>query len=40
MWEVAGDTTDPGGYFYIAFTFSATCGTAGTMAWNISYVVD
>ena len=40
MWELAGDTTDPGGYFYIAVTFAATGGTAGTMAWNISYVVD
>jgi hypothetical protein len=40
MWELAGDSTDPGGYFYIAVTFAATGGTAGTMAWNISYVVD
>jgi len=40
MWELAGDTTDPGGYFYIAVTFAATGGTAGTLAWNISYVVD
>ena len=40
MWELAGDSTDPGGYFYIAVTFSATGGTAGTMAWNISYVVN
>jgi len=40
MWELAGDSTDPGGYFYIAVTFAATGGTAGTMAWNISYVVN
>ena len=40
MWELAGDTTDPGGYFYIAVTFAATGGTAGTLAWNINYVVN
>jgi len=40
MWELAGDSTDPGGYFYIAITFNATGGTAGTLNWNITYVVD
>ena len=40
LWELAGDSTDPGGYFYIAITFNATGGTAGTLNWNISYVVD
>ena len=40
LWELAGDTTDPGGYFYIAVTFAATGGTAGTLAWNINYVVN
>tara|TARA_B100001059_G_scaffold75650_1_gene73228 strand:+ start:1264 stop:1743 length:480 start_codon:yes stop_codon:yes gene_type:complete len=40
LWELAGDTTDPGGYFYIAVTFAATGGTAGTMAWNINYIVN
>ena len=40
LWELAGDSSDPGGYFYVAVTFAATGGTAGTMAWNISYVVD
>ena len=38
--ELAGDTSDPGGYYYIAITFNATGGTAGTLNWNISYVVD
>ena len=38
--ELAGDSTDPGGYFYIAISFNATGGTAGTLNWNISYVVD
>jgi len=40
LWELAGDSEDPGGYFYIAITFNATGGTAGTLNWNISYVVD
>ena len=40
MYELAGDTTDPGGYFYIAVTFNATGGTAGTLNWNINYVVN
>ena len=40
LWELAGDSTDPGGYYYIAVTFSATGGTAETMNWNISYVVN
>ena len=40
MFELAGDTTDPGGYYYIAVTFSAAGGTIGTLSWNISYVVN
>jgi len=40
LWELAGDGEDPGGYFYIAITFNATGGTAGTLNWNITYVVD
>ena len=40
LWELAGDSEDPGGYFYIAITFNATGGTAGTLNWNISYVVN
>ena len=40
LWELAGDSSDPGGYFYIAITFNATGGTAGTLNWNITYVVD
>ena len=38
--ELAGDSSDPGGYYYIAVTFSATGGTAGTMCWNINYIVN
>jgi len=40
MYELAGDTTDPGGHYYIAATMAAAGGTAGTMSWNISYVVN
>ena len=40
LWELAGDSTDPGGYFYVAVTFSATGGTAGSLNWNINYIVD
>ena len=40
LWELAGDSEDPGGYFYIAITFNATGGTAGTLNWNINYVVN
>ena len=40
MYELAGDSSDPGGYYYIAATMSAAGGTAGTMSWNITYVVN
>ena len=40
MYELAGDSSDPGGYYYIAVTFSAAGGTIGTLSWNISYVVN
>ena len=40
MYELAGDSTDPGGYFYIAATMAADGGTAGTMSWNITYVIN
>ena len=40
LWQLAGDSTDPGGYYYIAVTFSATGGTGATMNWNINYIVN
>ena len=40
LWQLAGDTSDPGGYYYVAITFNATGGTAGTLAWNINYIVN
>jgi len=38
--ELAGDTTDPGGYYYVAATMQAAGGTAGDMSFNILYVVN
>ena len=40
LWEDAGASSDPGGYYYVAVTFSATGGTAGDMSFVIEYVVN
>ncbi len=40
MYELAGDSTDPGGYFYIAATMAAAGGTGGDMSFIIHYVVN
>ena len=40
VWEDAGASADPGGYYYVAVTFSATGGTAGDMSYIIEYVVN
>ena len=40
LYTMAGDSTDPGGFYYIAATFDATGGTAGDMAFIIEYVVN
>ena len=40
LFENAGASTDPGGYYYVAATFSATGGTAGDMSFIIEYVVN
>jgi hypothetical protein len=40
MHELAGDTVDPGGYYYVAATMQAAGGTAGDMSFNILYVVN
>lgn len=40
MYELAGDSTDPGGYYYVAATMAAAGGTLGTMSFIIHYVVD
>mgnify|MGYP003113266346 CR=1 FL=1 len=40
MYELAGDSSDPGGYYYIAATMTAAGGTAGDMSFIIHYVVN
>ena len=40
VWELAGQSSDPGGIYYLAATFSATGGSAGDMAFIIEYVVN
>lgn len=40
VWEDAGASSDPGGYYYVAVTFAATGGTAGDMSFVIEYVVN
>ena len=40
MWEMAGASADPGGYYYIAATMQAAGGTEGDMSFNIHYVVN
>jgi expansin (peptidoglycan-binding protein) len=40
LWENAGASVDPGGYYYVAATFNATGGTAGDMSFIIHYVVN
>jgi hypothetical protein len=40
MFELAGETSDPGGYFYISATMAAAGGTVGDMSFIIHYVVS
>ena len=40
MYELAGDSTAPGGFYYIAATMSAAGGTGGDMSFIIHYIVD
>ena len=40
LWEMAGASADPGGYYYIAATMAAAGGTEGDMSFNIHYVVN
>ena len=39
MYELAGDSTDPGGVYYIAATMAAAGGTGGDMSFVIHYIV-
>ena len=40
MWEMAGASADPGGYYYIGARMAAAGGTEGDMSFNIHYVVN
>jgi len=40
VWEDAGDTADPGGYYLVGLTFDAAGDTAGDLSWIITYIVD
>ena len=40
LFTSAGDSTDPGGHYYIAATMAAEGGTAGTLSFNILYTVN
>ena len=40
LYASAGDSTDPGGFYYIAATMHAEGGTAGTMSFSITYAVN
>ena len=39
MYELAGDSSDPGGVYYVAATMSAAGGTGGDMSFIINYIV-
>ena len=40
VYEDAGDTTDPGGYYLIGLICDAAGDTAGDLSWLIPYIVD
>ena len=40
VWEDAGQSSDPGGYYYVALTFDAAGDTAGDLSFVIEYTVD
>ena len=40
MWELAGASSDPGGFYYISATMHAEGGTGGDMSFIIHYVVN
>ncbi|MAN64595.1 MAG: hypothetical protein CMI60_21910 [Parvibaculum sp.] len=40
MYEIAGASTDPGGYYYIAITMAAAGGTEGDLSFIIHYCVS
>ena len=40
IWQNAGATSDPGGFYYVSVTFAADGGSAGDMSFIIEYVVN
>ena len=40
VWQDAGQSSDPGGYYYVALTFDAAGDTAGDLSFIIEYTVD
>jgi hypothetical protein len=40
VYQDAGDSTDPGGYYFIGFESDAAGDTAGDVSWIVTYVVD
>lgn len=40
VWELAGQSSDPGDVYYVAATFNAEGASAGDMAFVIEYVVN
>jgi hypothetical protein len=40
VFEDAGDSTDPGGYYLLGLAFPAAGDTAGDLSWLITYVLD
>jgi hypothetical protein len=40
VWEDAGQSSDPGGFYYVSLTFDAAGNTAGDVSFVITYVVD
>jgi hypothetical protein len=40
VWQDAGQSSDPGGYYYVALTFDAAGDTAGDLSFIIEYTID
>ena len=40
VWQDAGQSSDPGGYYYVGLLFDAAGDTAGDLSFIIEYVID
>ena len=40
VWQDAGDSSDPGGYYNVGLKFDAAGDTAGDLSWLITYIGD